>query len=140
MSRGKYEYKLTPAQIKKFQSFFEDSGWKITWLSIYFRVHRRSILFHVRKNGWIRRSGLAKVIPKEIAEVYRERARIRYRDAIKSGRKKKEKTLAKGSYEYIRGIAEQQRLRSCQHVRWIKRCSLCGMILESDSINHQLTL
>ena len=75
-------------------------------------------------------------MPEKVAAIYRHRSKIRYLDSAYKDTKIKKKKLVKGSYEYIRHIAEQQRLRSCQHIRWIKRCSICGMILESDSINH----
>lgn len=129
-------YKFSPRQLKNIQRRYESLGWKIMWLALYFRVHRRSILFHIRTKGWVRKVGIPDVMPEKVAAIYRHRSKIRYLDSAYKDTKIKKKKLVKGSYEYIRHIAEQQRLRSCQHIRWIKRCSICGMILESDSINH----
>lgn len=130
-------YKFTPQQLKAIQTRYELEGWRLQWLGRYYKVHRSTILFHIRKRGWIRRVPVAEVMPEEIAKSYRMGEKFRYLDNTYNDSKKIKKKMVEGSYEYIRHMAEQQRLRSCQHVRWIKRCSICGTILESDSINHQ---
>jgi len=130
-------YKLNAHILKSVQKHYEEYGWKIMWISQFFRVHRSTIHYQIRSKGWIRRVRVETVIPEVIAEIYRRRTKIRYVDDLYIDTKEKKKKLVKGSYEYIRNIAEQQRHKNCQHVRWIKRCSFCGKILESDSINNQ---
>lgn len=117
-------HKLTPEQIKHLQRCFEDEGWRINWLSVYFGIYKRSVLFHIRYNGWVRRMKVLQHMPKEIAEIYRER------------RKQKYELKLKGTYEFIKLSAEQHRMEGCGHVRWVKRCSLCGQILGSDATEH----
>jgi hypothetical protein len=106
------------------------------WIALLFQVHRRTVQFHIRARGWIRRVDILNVIPEKIAKIYRNRNKIKYLDQAYKDTKQIKRKLVEGSYEYIRHMAEQQRLRNCQHVRWIKRCSICGMILESDAIDH----
>lgn len=115
-------HKLTASQVQEAQRLYEDCGWRVNWISVYFHIHRSSVIFHARFNGWVRRIKTAKRIPDEIAEIYRDRKKSKYEQKMK------------GSYEYIKQSAEQQRIKSCGHVRWVKRCSLCGEILSSDAI------
>ena len=130
-------YKLTPRQLKNIQKYYEELGWKVEWLSVYFRLHRDSIVFHIRKRGWVRKRKVPELMPEKVAVIYRRKEKVRYLDTTYRDTKEKKKKLVEGSYEYIRNLAEQQRHKNCQHVRWIKRCSFCAKILESDSINNQ---
>ena len=130
-------YKLTSKKLKNVQKHYENFGWKITWIAVYFRMHHSAIQYQIRSKGWTRRAKVLEVLPNEVMKAYRLVKKKRYVDTTYQDTKEKKKKLVEGSYEYIRNLAEQQRLKSCQHVRWIKRCSICGKILESDSINHQ---
>jgi hypothetical protein len=117
-------HKLNFTQVEEARRRYEDYGWKTTWISIFLQIHRSSVLFHIRTNGWVRRVQVINRIPDEIVEIYREKKKIRYLDKVK------------GTYDHIRESSLQKTLKNCQHMRWIKRCSLCGEILESDSIKH----
>jgi len=119
-------YKLTTTEIESAKSLFEDNGWKIIWLCMHFNVDHKSIRFHMHTNGWVRKVGVATVMPEEIAAIYRQMRRDKYLEKMK------------GTYEFIHASARQKRLENCEHARWIKRCSLCGEILASDSIDHHL--
>ena len=131
-------YKLSPQKIKSVQKHYEDLGWKANWLARYFGVHHSTIQYQIKSKGWSKRVKTPDMIPEEVAKIYRENRKIKYVDSFYRDTKQSKKKMKKGSYEYIRNLAEQQRLKSCLHVRWIKRCSICGKILESDAINHQL--
>jgi hypothetical protein len=63
-------------------------------------------------------------MPKEIAEIYRLRRKQKYENKFK------------GSYDYIKRVNEQNRINNCGHIRWVKRCSLCGEILGSDATHN----
>lgn len=117
-------HKLNPQQVKELQRYFEDEGWRLNWLSVFFRVHRSSIIFHIRFNGWVRRMKVLKHMPKEIAEIYRQRKKDKYENKLR------------GSYDYIKRSTEQHRMNNCVHIRWVKRCSLCGEILGSDATHN----
>jgi hypothetical protein len=117
-------HKLNASQIEEARKRYEDCGWKILWIARFFGIDCRAIRFHAGNNGWVRRAGMAKYMPDEIAEIYRERRKDRYL--------KKEK----GSYEYIQMSAQERKRQSCEHHRWIKRCSICNEIIGSDAADH----
>lgn len=131
-------YKLTPQKLKSVQKHYEDYGWKIKWISMFYKIYRSTILYHIRSKGWVRKVKVLEVLPGSVAKIYSQAKKIKYLHTTYSDTKQTKKKLKEGSYEYIKNLAEQQRLKNCQHVRWIKRCSFCGKILESDAINHQL--
>ncbi len=114
-------HKLNPQQIKEAQHCFEDEGWRINWISVYFGIHKKSVIFHIRYNGWVRRMKVLKHMPQEIADLYRQRKKQKYDQSLK------------GTYDFIRQIADQHKKENCMHVRWVMRCSLCGEILGSDA-------
>ncbi len=124
MSSNNPRYKLTPQQIESAKTFYEDHGWKIFWLCIYFQVNHKSIRFHARTNGWVRRVRIAQYMPKEIAEIRRQIKKQKYDQRMR------------GTYDYIKQTADQHKINGCQHVRWVKRCSLCGEILGSDATHN----
>lgn len=130
-------YKLTGRHLKNVQKHYEDYGWRLLWIAVYFRLHHTTLYYQIRSKGWVRRVKLLNKIPDKVLKIYRRRKRIRYVDKVYHDTKEKYKKLEQGSYEYIRNLAEQQRHKNCQHVRWIKRCSFCGKILASDSINNE---
>lgn len=114
-------HKLNSLQIENAKRRYEDEGWKLQWISEFYKVHPSSILFHVRFNGWVRRVKSTRCMPDEIAELYREKKKKKYQEKLK------------GTYDYVRNM---QPVKECEHLRWIKRCSCCGEILASDSIDH----
>lgn len=116
-------HKLNPQQIHEAQRFFEDEGWRINWISAYFGIHKKSVIFHVRYNGWVRRTRVIKHMPREIADIYRQRKKHKYEQRFS------------GSYEFIKLSADHKE-NDCGHARWIKRCSLCGEILGSDATHN----
>lgn len=130
-------YKLSPQKLKSVQRHYEDYGWKAKWIARYFQVHHSTIQYQIKSKGWRRRVKTPEIIPEEVAKIYRENRKIKYADSFYDDTKESKKKLEKGSYEYIRNLAEQQRHKNCEHVRWIKRCSFCGKILASDSINNE---
>ncbi len=113
-------HKLNPQQIKEAQHCFESEGWRINWISMYFGIHKKSVIFHIRYNGWVRRTRVMKCMPMAIADIYRQRKKQKYEQKLG------------GSYDFIKLSAEYKHT-GCEHVRWIKRCSLCGQILGSDA-------
>lgn len=131
-------YKLSSQKLRSVREHYEDFGWKITWIAVYFKIHHSAIQYQIRSKGWTRRAKVLQVLPKEVMLAYREIKKQRYINTTYNDTKEKKIKLKEGSYEYIGNLAEQQRLKNCQHIRWIKRCSFCGKILESDAINHQL--
>jgi hypothetical protein len=117
-------HKLTPSQVKEAQILFEDEGWRINWISAFFGIYKTSIIFHVRYNGWVRRMKVLQHMPKEVADIYRQRKKQKYEQRMR------------GTYDFIKQSADQHKSENCRHVRWIKRCSLCGEILGSDATHN----
>ena len=117
-------HKLTPQQVKEAQNLFEDEGWRINWISAFFGIYKTSIIFHVRYNGWVRRMKVLQHMPKEVADIYRQRKKQKYEQRMR------------GTYDFIKQSADQRKSDNCRHVRWIKRCSLCGEILGSDATHN----
>ena len=117
-------HKLTPQKIQEAQRCFEDEGWRINWISMYFGIHKKSVIFHVRYNGWIRRTRVIKHMPREIADIYRQRKKQKYEQKLG------------GSYDFIKLSADEHKKDECVHTRWIKRCSICSKIIGSDATEH----
>lgn len=116
-------HKLTQEQIKEAQRYFEDEGWRVNWIGAFFGICERTVIFHIRHKGWVRRIKVLKCIPREVTEIYRQRKKEKYELRMKM----------KTSYSFLKELAEEKKASNCQHVRWIKRCSLCGEILGSDA-------
>lgn len=114
-------HKLNAAQIEEARKRYEDAGWKILWIARLFKVDPRAIRFHAGNNGWIRRALMPRYMPEEIAEIYRERRKEKYLGKVK------------GSYEFIQMQGQERKRQECGHHLWIKRCSICNEILESDA-------
>ena len=118
-------HRLTSNQVDEARKLYEDDGWKFKWISMHFHVHHSAIIFHAKFQGWIRRVSICKRMPQEIADQYRKKRMERNRKKMIT------------SYVYIQQMAQQKRIENCTHVRWIRRCSLCGEILGSDATrNH----
>jgi hypothetical protein len=117
-------HKLTAEQIAEARKRYEEQGWKILWIARVFKVDCRAIRFHAGNNGWIRKALMPKFMPEEVAEIYRERRKERYL------------SKAKGTYEYIQMVGQERKRQACGHHLWIKRCSICNEILESDSTHN----
>ena len=118
-------HKLNAAQIEQAREFYEDEGWKILWISRFFKIDARAVRFHAGANGWVRRAGIAKYMPEPIAAIYRERRKERYQ------------SKNRGSYTYIQMSAQAKKSDSCGHHRWVKRCSICNEIIGSDATEHK---
>jgi len=118
-------HKLNAAQIEEARKRYEDQGWKILWIARFFSVDPKAVRFHAGHNGWIRRSLMPKQMPEEIAEIYRERRKDQYHKRVG------------GTYAFIQMQGQERRRDSCEHHRWIKRCSTCNEILGSDATEHQ---
>lgn len=114
-------HKLNAAQIEEARKRYEEGGWKILWISRFFKVDPRAIRFHAGNNGWIRRSLMPKFMPDEVAEIYRERRKEKYLSKVR------------GTYDFIQMQGQERKRQACEHHLWIKRCSICNEILESDA-------
>lgn len=120
-------HKLDGADLQEARVLYEDKGWKPAHIAVYKSVNRSSIFYHINFSGWVRRVPVLKRMPDEVVEFYRQQ------------KKKRSHERLKGTYAYHRFAAEQresERRMSCEHYRWVKRCSHCGEILESDSMKH----
>lgn len=113
------QHKLSHSQVESARRLFEDDGWRIFWIAIFFNINHRAIYFYVKSYGWVRRAKISKHMPEEIAKIYRERRREKNRVSL--------------SYKEIRQEAVERQSSECLHQRWIKRCSLCGKIIGSDA-------
>lgn len=115
------QHKLEAPQIEKARVFYEDDGWRVFWISVYFSINHRAIYFYIKTYGWVRRVKVAAYMPDEIAKIYSQR--------------KREKNQAKSCrYGHIHQQSlENKKMPECEHFRWIKRCSVCGKILGSDA-------
>jgi hypothetical protein len=117
-------HKLNSSQIADARRRFEEIGWRVEWIAVFYKVDPHAIRFHAGNNGWIRLTPIPKYLPEEIAEIYRERRKERYLRRVK------------GSYEHIHQVGQERKRLACEHHLWIKRCSICNEILESDSTHN----
>jgi hypothetical protein len=124
MQRNNPRYKLDHSQVEEARRRYEDDGWKILWISVYFNVKNGNIHFHVKSKGWVRKVKVVKRMPEEVAEIYRKRKREKYDREFK------------GSYADVRNLENCRRNEHCEHSRWVKRCSLCGEIIGSDALEY----
>ena len=124
MNSNNPRHKLNEVQVEKAREFYEDQGWKILWIAAFFHVRNGAVHFHVKSRGWVRKIRVLKRMPDEVAEMYRDRKKQKYDEEVK------------GSYTHIKNLDEFRRNENCGHARRIKRCSLCGEIIGSDSIEY----
>ena len=116
--------KLDDSQIEEARRRYEDDGWKILWISVYFNVKNSNIHFHAKSKGWVRKVKVVRRMPEDVAELYRKRKREKYDREFK------------GMYEDVRNVENCRRNEHCEHQKWVKRCSLCGEIIGSDAIEY----
>lgn len=139
--------RLTTEETAEASVLYENEGWRILWIARKFNVDHTSIIYLIKKRKLVRRVSVPDHKPEEIISMYRRRldeARETKEDSDDDSYPEllldDENTHVK-SYANIIKEATQRRSHTadneCSHPRWIKRCSLCKTILESDSqCNH----
>lgn len=118
-------HKLDSRGVDDARVLYEERGWKMAHIATFLGVNRSSIFYHIQFDGWIRRVPVVTRMPEEVVEVYRLRKKTR------------SEVKLKGSYAYAQYREEQARLKrqsQCEHKLFIIRCSCCGKIVGSDSI------
>lgn len=105
-------WKLSDTQIAELSDLYVNQGWRVNRIARHFEIHFSSVLY------WIKQLALERAVPvvtkQEVKRVFLASTRHRnYQTYVKEDREKFKKT--------------------CLHDHWIKRCSCCGKILESDS-------
>ena len=90
-----------------------------------------------------RASQILKISENEIFEILSEKTRktIPDRQRLQKRIDKKTKTIPRRGrtyQDYLREETErhEESIKSCNHERWVKRCSICNKILESDSTKY----
>jgi hypothetical protein len=85
MQRNNPRYKLDHSQVEEARRRYEDDGWKILWISVYFNVKNGNIHFHVKSKGWVRKVKVVKRMPEVVAEIpMRKYASVNFRSTLMS--------------------------------------------------------
>ena len=125
--------KLTPEMMDEVCSLYEN-GWKVTWIGNKFKVDHSSIVYYVKKYDLKKKRDVSLTEAIDIRKKYGYHLRFnRFFKNPKEMTHTIHKTYAERTHD-----AAQKKLTSlhdteCSHQFWIKRCSTCKAILESDS-------
>lgn len=110
----KKRWKLEDEEISELTILFCDKGWRINRIAKKLEIHFSSVLY------WIKRLELKRKVP-IVSSAVQKQTRV----FLASTRPK--------GYQTYADIAKKTSQEKCQHAFWIKKCSCCGKILESDS-------
>lgn len=103
--------KLTEEQVSELCYLYERKGWRIHWLSKKYKINPSSVHFYKRKFNLVRLAPVPEKAPKEIAHLYKVKAK---------------------TYQNYLDEETERRRENCEHKVWTVRCS-CGRILASES-------
>lgn len=121
--------RLTTNEISEIVILYEELGWRILWIAKKFEIDHTSILYLIRKKQLVRKSPIQLMRPKEVQQLYIPK-KIDDTDIV-------EQSSQVSSYaDILKEIASKKKNTidsECSHQFWIKRCSLCHAILDSDS-------
>jgi len=123
-------------------ALYANSGWKLLWIAKKFNIYHTTLFYHILKKGIIRNVPVLLTRPAEVAVIYKQRVQT-------VEHKRKKRTVAEHSEEdeefnliektYSQILKEDSLRRKedtpdteCSHAYWIKKCSICSAILESD--------
>ena len=136
--------KLTPEMMDEVCRIYE-KGWLLTWIGKKFKIDHSSVLYYVKRYNLKQKNGVLKKIPKKIESTYKSykpqdvsRAKIlsdvsltknKYQDEMTHNVHKTYEEIIKDSKK--RGSTSAHDTE-CSHKHWVKRCSMCRGILESD--------
>lgn len=121
--------KLTPKMINTLCKLYQ-KGWKAKWLNKKFKVHYTSICYYIKKYDLIQKNILTSKEIKKIKSKY-DYTTKQY-STPKEMTHKINKTYTEKTYDTSVRSLTSLHDTECSHKYWIKRCSLCNAILESD--------
>lgn len=131
---------------------YSDSGWKLLWIARKFNVYHTTLFYHILKKHIPRNIPVLTKKPAEVEAIYRSRL---FDPPTKRQLAKAAKTTLyfddiEDDYSdlvaktYKQSLADSLKRKDdkpdteCSHAYWMKRCSMCAAILESDAILNQL--
>ena len=123
-------------------------GWKLLWIARKFNIYHTSLFYHITKRGIRRKAPVLLKKPTEVEELYRLRQqstsrhkRRVFESADENNDDVSDKKNSSSSTEEVSLRKEDTLDNECSHIFWIKRCSTCSAILESDSqLNQEASL
>lgn len=106
-------------------------GWKLTWLGNKFKLHHTSVYYYVSKYN-LKQNNVLTV--KEIKQLQTKYGYItKYESVHKQMTHTISKTYSERSYDISVRALTSLHDTECSHKYWIKKCSLCHAILESET-------
>lgn len=124
------KHKLSPTDVDELCDLYQ-KGWKLTWLSAKYNIDHTSVLYHVKKRKIVQEKKLNSCPTTHVRVSIKQNYKLlnnvvtmphnvpfTYDEIVKRSRKRERTTLHD---------------KECPHTCWMKRCSMCKAILESDS-------
>lgn len=99
---------LSDEDVREIENLYSDQGWRMNRIAKKLNIGFRSVYYWVKKLNLERRVAIVSTRP-----------------GLASSNSKNYKSYLETSKDKVK--------ETCKHVFWIKKCSCCGSILESDS-------
>ena len=138
--------RLSIEKIDEAKALYELRGWKLLWIAKELEVDHTSIMSLIKRKGFIRQMPILEKRPPEIEAMYRRKYREKHNlpddfDNTYFNQYTEDDNIHVKSYSDIIKEAHQKRAHSkdteCSHPFWVKKCSFCNTILESDVLRNE---
>lgn len=142
MKNNKLQHRLSKEELNEASILYEEKGWKILWIARKFNVDHTSILYFIKKQKWIRIYNVLEKRPSDVERMYRQLS-INDDEMTENDIEYSEDISQVKSY---RDIVKEASIRKenyfdseCSHQYWTKKCSMCKIVLESDSRTNYMS-
>lgn len=108
---------LSDEDVREIENLYSNQGWRISRIARKLNIGFRSVYYWVKKLNLERKVGIISSTVKN--------SRGNIRPGLASSNNKNYKSYLETSHEKAK--------ETCIHAFWIKKCSCCGKVLESDS-------
>lgn len=129
------ERRLTSQEVNEMCELYV-KGWKLTYLGKKFKIDHTSVMYHVKK----RKLTQKKIIKKYPLDIQQHECSKNNKNKVNYQKQYNDDMTHKVIFTYEELIENSRKRdistlhdKECPHNFWIKRCSLCKAILESDS-------
>jgi len=119
-SEEKNRWKLSDTEISELSDLYVNQGWRVNRIARHFEINFSSVIY------WIKQLKIDRVTPVLTQKDIKAKMPRAFLASTRHN-----------SYENYVQISKKKAKAECEHKNWIKRCSCCGKILESDSTHLQ---
>lgn len=147
MRKSNQHSRISNETLLKCFELYSNHGWKLLWIAKKYDIYHTTLFYHILKKGIIRNIPVLLKKPAEVESIYKRQIQI-----VRKKREKKQLLstsseenddfdIVEKSYSQLKEESLRRKENTpdteCSHMFWVKRCSLCNAILESDSQYNQ---